>query len=236
MGVNFLLRPTDGDTTSDEEFEVVKNDLAAVDDSDVCSDLDQQENITKAIEEASNEESVDEDNDSDSDVGVNQPTLVRKKISTHRILDSDDSDYDNKMKPQSDHSRATLDTNSNSTAPKLHSSRSVPFPEYSMSMFDNATSSTTDPVLKETSRKESTSSLLSQEASMPPLMLTPSSDESSDNESVEQISTDPNFTFGLPRDSGVGTMVNKETDDSQLTLQSTTCESIMCACAYVCTL
>ncbi len=229
----FVPLSSDGDTTSDEEYEV-RGDQGPADESDVCSDLDQQELVTEATEEASNQQSDKEEDNSDSDVDVNPLTLVKKKSSTHRILDSD-SDDEEVLNPRTDHSPVTFDTSSNSTAPKLDSYHSVPFSECSMSMFDTVTTSITDPVLKETSKKVSivrTSSLMSQEASMPPLVVTSSSDENSDIEmdfplpdrqTGNQVLTGPGSTFGLPKDSGLGTMVGAR-DDSQLTQDTTTCE------------
>ncbi len=237
---------SDCDTT-DEEYE--QNSELAAAESDVCSVLDEDEQVNEAPCHDNgpglSNRNTDKEGDSNSDDDVIVPTLVKKKSTANRILDSDDEDeIENPgtdtaitlTQPVSctDH---TIDTRSvigsNSTIPKPESYRSFPSSEYSMSLFDSATTSTSDPAHNEASKKDSvvrrTSFLMNQEASMPPLMLNVSEEsEDSDNERGSPIQNHVSgrfagsgSTFGLPKDSGVGTMTRVvEDEDSQLTVDT----------------
>ena len=238
---------SDCDTT-DEEYE--QNSELAAAESDVCSVLDEDEQINEAPcrDEGpglSNQNSNKEGDSNSDDDDVIVPTLVKKKSFVNRILDSDDEDEIetptaiSSTQPVSctDHRTDTrFVLGSNSTIPKPETYRSFPSSEYSsMSLFDSATTSTSDLVHNETSKKDAVerrqSFLMNQEASMPPLMLNVSSeseDSDNDNERGSPIQNDVSgrfagsgSTFGLPKDSGMGTMTRVVDDeDSQLTVDT----------------
>ena len=242
--MNYPL-PSDGETT-DEEYQ--QDYEQAAQESDVCSDLDEQEQVeenkddTDDSQGSSNQNSDEEERDSDSEDDIQKPSLVKKSTGL-RILDSDEEDEDmpahqssisspameGELKQSVENSSTNdADTNSNSRTklfiPALNH-------DHSMSMFDTTTN---DNVFAGITRRDSVqrrSSILlnSIEPSMPPLMLSPDSDGpdspfGSQPKKWENGTSSFNLagsssTFDLPKDSGMGTMAtNTEDDNSQMTL------------------